>query len=535
MNEAEKQAAIAAAQSKVDAALKALTELIAALTAAHGISVVPDEPVPEVPAPQPVEVPTSASGMTTKILAVTGNTILVPADNYIVKDRTTVRYPARTSHVVNVFLSTDKQTMEVTTSEPAYDKAADMATLAGKVITVYDRYAAVPVTPPPVVTPPVVETPAPVPTPEPPVPSKPGAIYLAGVNMGALNNNPRVDNSIARIGTNYRDVEQKYIDKYRKLGCKVMRLMIAPERCVDVNKGVLRPGHMAEIKSAMDRLAEAGIQAFFDPHSYMRLWSTVPANYVNKYGYNESIYGGVRKLWIPVGAPDCLMDEDGYADFLNKITAMFAGHPAFLGIGIANEPFRRTNDKGQDADPLNVVAQYFSNLPKYISAVSAASKTCRIFVGGGEYCTALNWPAVSNQLVSLADPYDQIVYEAHQYLDGKMYGGGQWNNRNEVIPVENGVKMVKPFVEWLDANGKRGIIGEEGFPAGNKSAAAATVKLLEYTSAHGVPVFQWCAGAGWSPDDVNAVDDDNMTEKDNLDPIKAFFGKSTTAYGKPGA
>lgn len=527
MTESEKQAAIAAAQLRVDEALKALAGLIAALSAAHALPTAPVvvEPVPEVS----VEVPTSASGMTTKILAVNGKTITVPADNYIVKDRTTIRYPARASHVVNVVLSADKLTMYVTTSEPAYDKAADMATLAGKVITVYDRYPAAPVTPAPVVVPPVVENPAPIPTPEPAAPGKPGLIYLAGVNMGALNNNPRVDNSIARIGTNYRDVEQKYIDKYRKLGCKVMRLMIAPERCVDVNKGPLRPGHMTEIKSAMDRLAVAGIQAFFDPHSYMRLWSTVPANYVNKYGYTESIYGGVRKLWIPVGAPDCLMDEDGYADFLNKVTAMFAGHPAFVGIGIANEPFSRGED------PFNVVAKYFANLPKYISSVSAASKTCRIFVGGGEYCTALNWPAVSNQLVSLADPYDQIVYEAHQYLDGKMYGGGQWNNRNEVIPIENGVKMVQPFVEWLDANGKRGIIGEEGFPAGNKSAAAATVKLLEYTSAHGVPVFQWCAGAGWGPDDVNAVDDDNMTEKDNLEPIKAFFGKTATAYGKPGA
>lgn len=367
-------------------------------------------------------------------------------------------------------------------------------------------------------------------------PGTAGSIPLAGVNMSGLGSNPHVDNSIASMGTHYRDVEQKYIVKHSGLGCKIIRIIIAPERCVDVGGGALREAYMAQIQSALDRCAAAGIKAILDNHSYMRLYTTVAANAANPNNYGVAQFPaadqpnpGPRKFWIPIGAPGCLMTKAQYGDLLTKEAARFGSHPGCWGIGIANEPF----SKGED--PFNVVTQFMADAQFYKDCITAGSTTCKIFVPGGEYQTAYNWPTISDSLKNITDPYNQVIYEAHQYLDGNLSGGGYWANRNESIPIGNFIKMVKPFVDWLIANGKRGIIGEHGFPAGNRSAALATAQGLDYLVSKGVPALQWCAGAGWSPSDVNAVDDDNLTYKDNLNPTQSAYKYSTNAYGSPGA
>lgn len=476
--------------AKVQPELTALADAIAALYA-------PAVVVPPVVVPV---VPTSTGTFTvTLISAAADKSAVVSADNGIIKDQTKIQFSnGRTSVVTSVVL--DGVNMRITTGEPAADSAAALARLAGTVATVKDRYDAPATTVPPVVVAPPV------------VASQP----LVGVNISGLGSNPYVQNAV--IGTHYRDVEPKYLDKYDALGCKLYRVPLAVERLVRTNKGALVVSVVAEITAVLDRLAAKGAKGILDPHCYMRYFTTVDAGAANPTGADEHTFQGVRKLHLPIGAPGCTLDSDGYADFLSKLSAAFSGHPGVLGIGLANEPYTRTEDK------FDVNAAYLANAQKYVDAIRSASKTVKTFVGGAQFCTAINWPTVSDSLKNIVDPDGQVIYEAHQYLDGKMYGGGSWSNPSEVIPVDNFVNMTKPFVDWLILNGKRGFLGEHGHPAGNVSASAATAKGIQYLIANKVMSAQWCAGPGWPANDVNGMDTDDLKYKDNLDAIKPYFG-----------
>jgi len=106
-----------------------------------------------------------------------------------------------------------------------------------------------------------------------------------------------------------------------------------------------------------------------------------------------------------------------------------------------------------------------------------------------------------------------------------MTGGGNWANRKEEIPIDNFINMVRPLVEWGQRNGKQVYIGEHGYPEGNASAEAATIKGLQYLTDNKVPSTQWCAGPGWPAGDVLALDDDNGTFKTNVNAVKPFFDR----------
>lgn len=478
----------------------------------------------DVVVPPVVETPTSSGTFKVNIVSGFGKTVVVPADNGIVKDEKVIQFAnGRTTTVIGVD-SASAGFMTITTSEPPSDTDAGIAALSGTVATLSDRYAA-PSSPTEPVEPSEPEQPEDPSEPVEPITSFP----LVGVNMSGLGNNPYVENAVA--GTHYREPEQKYFDKYQALGCKLIRLPIAPERCVTANKSELVPLYVSQIKSGLDKAAAADMKVIIDLHCYYRFWTTIAqgggtagyqqASYPNGNGNGQTVY----KEWKPIGTNGCLIDSDGYSDLITKLVTTFGGHAAYLGIGLANEPC----DGGEG---ISVNSLWLNDVQSHADAALNASTTGLVFIGGVNWCSALNWVAGSDSLKNIVDPTNRVIFEAHQYLDAGMNGGGAWSNRSEAIPLQNGVAMFKPFVDWLKANGKRGFIGESGVPADNPSAIAALKSGVAYLVQNGIPFTQWCAGPGWPSDDVNAVDDDNLTYKANLDAIKSFFSATTTAYGK---
>lgn len=389
------------------------------------------------------------------------------------------------------------------TAEPAADTADKLAALTSSTLKV----KRVPGTKPAPLDPPPVVTPTPQPATNPL--NWPG---MHGVNMSGLGNNPYVEN--AKEGQHYRAPEEKHFKKYADMGCRLVRLPTALERW---NEGW--DEHLMRVLKALDHAGKYGMGVIVDIHSYYRYWTKVPAGYKQRQGYDLTNYNGVTKEWRPIGTEGCALSVAQHAALVGKIVNALKSHPAYLGLGIANEP----HDRGEPG--ISVNALWIKDVQQHVDAAAAASDKHWIFVGGCHYSSCRQWPSVSDALKNIKDVNDRVIYEGHNYLDKNTTGGGNWSNRAEQIPLGNFVAMVKPLVEWGKANKKRVYIGEHGYPEGNQSAEAATIEGLQYLTENGVPSTQWCAGPGWPAGDVLALDDDNGTFKTNVNAVKQFFGK----------
>ena len=95
----------------------------------------------------------------------------------------------------------------------------------------------------------------------------------------------------------------------------------------------------------------------------------------------------------------------------------------------------------------------------------------------------------------MRDPKNNLVYEAHLYLDHDF--SGSYADRKAVYDPMTGVNRAKPFVEWLRQNQLRGFIGEHGAPDSSPSAIVATDNLLKYLGENCIPSTYWAAGPWW--------------------------------------
>lgn len=349
---------------------------------------------------------------------------------------------------------------------------------------------------------------------------------LAGMNMSGLGNNPYVQN--AQEGTHYRAPQDKHFAKYAGMGCRLYRLPISPERMFpDGPDGQINTTYVSQILAAMDLAAKYNAMVIPEFHTYYRWWT--PRSKSGKTGATAGVYAqtynGVTCDWFIVGTPGCMVDAKGYAKAITRALEQIGKHKAYLGFGAANEPHNRGESNG------NCEQLWIANAQLYVDAIAAATPNGIPFICGNGYATARNWPSVSDALKNLKDTNGRLVYEAHHYMDSNMSGGGAWNNRAESIPVDNGIAMVSPFIDWCKKNGKRGYIGEHGYPEGNTTAAAATDKMMNYLVSLNVMSTQWCAGPGAPDNDVLFTDTEGMRYKTNIDTSKKYFGKTSKLWG----
>ena len=114
-----------------------------------------------------------------------------------------------------------------------------------------------------------------------------------------------------------------------------------------------------------------------------------------------------------------------------------------------------------------------------INAIRAVGATSQyIFVEGNAWSGAWTWVATNTNLVALTDPENKIVYEMHQYLDSDGSGTSATCVNNTI-----GYDRVISATQWLQQNGKVGIIGE--FAGGaNSVCLEAVVGMLNYLKAN---------------------------------------------------
>ncbi len=347
-------------------------------------------------------------------------------------------------------------------------------------------------TTPPVATPAPAPTPAPTPVPAPapttPVVSDGKGIDLVGVNFGSGVFDPSNVPGIYNKGYTFAD--ESYYKRHSALGFKLVRLGFLWERVQPKLGTELDAAEMGRIKQSLDYAQKYGIKVILDMHNYYRYYGKV------------------------INSPE--VPRAQFAETWRKIALQVSKHPALYGYGLMNEPY----NTGNNLWPQTAQAAG--------QAIRKIDPTTWIMVAGDRYSSAFHWQKYNTQLINdpwMRDPKNNLVYEAHQYLDYDY--SGTYTNRSETFAPMLGVERVKPWVEWLKKNKLRGYLGEHGIPDFSPSAVVATDNLLAYLSENCIPSSYWAAGPRWG-ENIMALDVASGKHRPQLAPLQKHAAAKKT-------
>lgn len=259
-------------------------------------------------------------------------------------------------------------------------------------------------------------------------------------------------------GTHYFFPEGDYFKYWQNKGIRKVRFPVKWERLQPELKGELDPTYAALVDDMLDQAQAHNIDVILDVHNYAR--------------YRGEVIGSEA---VPIAA---------YQNLMERIAKRWSGHDALYAYDIMNEPYGEAEEDWPEAAQAGIdgIRKYDRKRPLYIE--------------GKSWSSAARWPKFAEPLLALKDPEDNIVFSAHLYIDNDASG------KYDETPGKNfntsvGVERAKPFVEWLQEHGKRGHIGEFGFPDTDPQWAKAADKLLSYLQQHCIPVSYWAAGPSW--------------------------------------
>lgn len=322
-----------------------------------------------------------------------------------------------------------------------------------KTVSVVSTSASTPSSPA-LTTPPATVTPAPAPSAPDTTNGKP---LLVGVNLSGAGFGPSV--VPGKHGTNYTYPAESYYKKYADLGMPLVRLPFLWERIQPKLGTPLNTEELARLKQSLDFAQKHNVKVILDLHNYYRYFGKL-------IGSNE----------VPISS---------FAAVWKQIAQQVVNHPAVEGYGLMNEP-HSTNGLWPQA--ALAAAQ----------AIRTVDSKRWIYVAGDRWSSAFHWPYYNTQLITnpwMRDPKNNLVYEAHMYVDKDF--SGNYFDKNEKFDPMIGVNRVKPFVDWLKQNKLRGYIGEHGVPDFSPSAIVATDNLMTYLRQNCIPSTYWAAGPWW--------------------------------------
>ena len=202
-----------------------------------------------------------------------------------------------------------------------------------------------------------------------------------------------------------------------------------------------------------------------------------------------------------------------FANFWGKLSAHYATDNGVM-FGLVNEPNSMPTE------------QWVSGANAAIVAIRATSAKNVIIVPGNAWTGAWSWNhtdyGTSNAvaMLNIVDSGNNMYFEAHQYLD--QNGGGQ---SGTCIGTTVGADRLVPFVTWLRAHGRKGIIGE--FAGGaNATCNTAITNMLSYVMASSDVLmgFSWWGGGPWWSNGYPFVLDPQGTmDRPQMAVIKPFL------------
>ncbi|EKD19592.1 uncharacterized protein L3040_002530 [Drepanopeziza brunnea f. sp. 'multigermtubi'] len=299
---------------------------------------------------------------------------------------------------------------------------------------------------------------SPAPDPAPASPSKPtnstGALQWVGTNQsGAEFGQTKLP---GLLGKDYTWPLTTSIDILIKKGMNIFRIPFMMERLAQTSMTAdLNATYLADMSALVNHITTAGAHAVIDPHNFGRYAGSIISSTAD-----------FKTFWTNVAT-----------EFKTNDKVIFD----------CNNEFHDMNSNQQVAD-LNQAC---------IDGVRAAGATTQyVFVEGTSYSGAWTWTTSGNSEVmgSLTDPSDKIVYEMHQYLDSDGSG-----TSDVCVSATIGAERIAAATKWLQANGKKGIIGEVagGDNPQCKSAVKGLLDALAAASDVWMGVLWWAGGPWW--------------------------------------
>ncbi|ORY72171.1 cellulase [Pseudomassariella vexata] len=254
-------------------------------------------------------------------------------------------------------------------------------------------------------------------------------------------------------GTDFIFPSDSTIDTLVAEGYNIFRVPFLMERMAPSGlTGTFSAAYLANYTASIEYITSAGAYAVLDPHNFGR--------------YNGAI----------------MNDTAGFQTFWKTLATAFADNAKVIFD---------TNNEYHDEDQTVVLNMNQAA----IDGIRAAGATSQyIFVEGNSYSGAWTWTTVNTNLAALTDTEDKIVYEMHQYLDSDGSG-----TSDVCVSSTIGAERISDATAWLQANGKKGIIGE--FAGGaNTQCKSAIVGMLDQLKANSdvwMGAMWWGGGPWW--------------------------------------
>lgn len=288
-------------------------------------------------------------------------------------------------------------------------------------------------------------------------------------------------------GTHYIFPVEAYFSQWSARGIKLVRFPVIWERLQPQLNEPLDATYAALIDRTFSYAQKYGIKIIFDLHNYMR--------------YRGNLIGTAA---VPYSS---------YKDVMSRIANRWSSQPALYAYDIMNEPH-------------DAMTQWPIAAQQAIDALRTIDTVRPIMIEGNGWAEATRWAQWNDSLLGLSDPANNLIFQAHVYFDGDGGGGAYTSTSAASRGDDYGVERVKPFVEWLKRNGKRGMIGEFGIPDNDARWNVIMGRMLAYLKQNCIPATYWAAGPGWGNYNLS-VEPINGVDRPQWATLKAYLDDSS--------
>lgn len=280
----------------------------------------------------------------------------------------------------------------------------------------------------------------------------PFGVNLAGAEFGKID------------GKEYGYPTASDLDYFKSKGLTLFRLPFKWERIQPVMNEALDADELADMRAFVDAARERELLVILDMHNYGR-------RHIN------------RTSQI-IGSPG--LSIENVADAWQRIANEFKDYNNIWAYGIMNEPHDML-----ESTPWFDIAQGI------INSIRKVDKSTAIAVGGDSWSSAARWMSFSDNLKDLEDPADNLIFEAHVYVDNDASGAYRGSYEEEKTTPTTGVERLQPFISWLKENNFRGFIGEYGVPDNDPQWLPVLDNMMAFMQQNGVNGTYWAAGPRW--------------------------------------
>jgi len=284
----------------------------------------------------------------------------------------------------------------------------------------------------------------------------PFGVSLCGAEFGT-------ENLPGTYSVNYIYPDKNEIQYFAIKGVTVMNLPFRWERIQKKLGAPLDAIELNFMKRFLNDCASMGVMVVLNMHNFGRY----------KINNVEYIIGSQE---VPVAA---------YKDVWKKLAFALRGFENIYALDIMNEP----HDMGSNS--------WFTAAQEAVKSIREVNRNMFVMIEGESYSNAATWVENNDALKSIQDPSDKIIYNAHCYFDDDFSGTYAKSYDASFVNEQTGVENVKPFVNWLKANGKKGFVGEFGVPRNDVRWLKVLDNFLNYLTINHISGSYWAAGPWW--------------------------------------